>query len=156
MGQGNLLMVEFEVLPNAEGKTSPLILENVNLSNSLSIKKINGEVRVIPSSFALLQNFPNPFNPDTWLPYKLASDSSVSINIYNVKGQLIRTLHLGYQNAGVYVTRDKAAYWDGRDDAGERVSSGVYFYTLRVERQRNPNGGGVGEFRTTRKMVIVK
>jgi parallel beta-helix repeat protein len=142
---GRMLMVEFEVLPNAEGKTSPLILENVNLSNSLSIKKINGEVRVIPSNFALLQNFPNPFNPDTWIPYKLASDSLVSVSIYNAKGQLIRTLHLGYQNAGVYVTKGKAAYWDGRDNVGERVSSGVYFYTLQT-----------GKFISTRKMVIVK
>jgi hypothetical protein len=142
---GRMLMVEFEVLPNAEGKTSPLILENVNLSNSLSIKKINGEVRVIPSNFALLQNFPNPFNPDTWIPYKLASDSLVSVSIYNAKGQLIRTLPLGYQNAGVYVTKGKAAYWDGRDNVGERVSSGVYFYTLQT-----------GKFISTRKMVIVK
>jgi len=145
MGQGNLLMVEFEVLPNSEGETSPLILDNVNLANSRSIKKINGEVRVIPSTFALLQNFPNPFNPDTWLPYKLASTSPVSISIYNAKGQLIRALHLGYQNAGVYVTRGKAAYWDGKDNVGEKVGSGVYFYTLRA-----------GEFRSSRKMVIVK
>jgi len=145
VGQGNLLMVEFEVLPNAEGMTSPLILENVNLSNSRSITKINGEVRVIPSNFALLQNFPNPFNPDTWLPYKLASASPVSISIYNAKGQLIRTLHFGYQNAGVYVTKGKAAYWDGRDNVGEKVGSGVYFYTLQT-----------GEFASTRKMVIVK
>jgi len=142
---GRMLMVEFEVLPNAEGKTSPLIFENVNLSNSRSVTKINGEVRVIPSSFALLQNFPNPFNPDTWLPYKLASDSTVSISIYNAKGQLIRTLPLGYQNAGVYVTRGKAAYWDGKDNVGERVSSGVYFYTLQT-----------GKFISTKKMVIVK
>jgi len=145
MGQGNLLMVEFEVLPNAEGKTSPLILENVNLSNSRSIMNINGEVRVIPSIFALLQNFPNPFNPDTWLPYKLASASPVNISIYNVKGQLIRKLNLGYQNAGVYVTKGKAAYWDGKDNLGERVSSGMYFYTLQAR-----------EFRSIRKMVIVK
>ena len=145
VGQGNLLMVEFEILPNAEGMTSPLILENVNLSNSRSITKINGEVRVIPSNSALLQNFPNPFNPETWLPYKLASASPVSISIYNAKGQLIRTLHFGYQNAGVYVTKGKAAYWDGIDNVGEKVGSGVYFYTLQT-----------GEFASTRKMVIVK
>ena len=145
VGQGNLLMVEFEVPPNAEGMTSTLILKNVNLSNSRSITNINGEVRVIPSNFALLQNFPNPFNPDTWLPYKLASASPVSISIYNAKGQLIRTLHFGYQNAGVYVTKGKAAYWDGRDNVGEKVGSGVYFYMLQA-----------GEFASTRKLVIVK
>ena len=161
-GQGNLLMVEFEVLPNTEGKTSPLILENVNFSNSRSITKNNGEVHVIPSTFALLQNFPNPFNPDTWLPYKLASDSPVSISIYNAKGQLIRTLHLGYQNAGVYVAKGKAAYWDGKDNVGEKVSSGMYFYTLQVERQRNPvpifgtGLDGAEAFTATRKMVIMK
>ena len=160
-GGGNLLMVEFEVLSNAEGKTSPLILENVNLSNSRSITKINGEVRVIPSYFALLQNFPNPFNPDTWLPYKLASASPVSISIYNAKGQLVRTLYLGNQNAGVYITKGRAAYWDGRDSLGEKVVSGVYYYTLQVGpvpvgiNSAIPNIGA-GEFKATRKMVILK
>ena len=144
-GRGDLLMVEFEVLPNAEGRTSPLILENIVLSNSRSITQIDGEVRVIPSTFALLQNFPNPFNPDTWLPYKLASASPVSISIYNAKGQLIRTLHFSNKNAGVYVTKGKAAYWDGKDNVGEKVASGVYFYTLLSE-----------EFTATRKMIIVK
>ena len=153
---GRMLVIEFDVLPHAEGKTSPLILEDVNLSNSRSIMKIDGEVRVIPSTFALLQNFPNPFNPDTWLPYQLASASPVSISIYNAKGQLIRTLNLGYQNAGAYVTKGKAAYWDGKDNAGENVASGVYFYTLRIERQRNPDEERVEEFRYTRKMAIMK
>ncbi len=153
---GRMLVIEFDVLPHAEGKTSPLIFEDVNLSNSRSIKKINGEVRVIPSTFLLLQNFPNPFNPDTWLPYQLASASPVSISIYNAKGQLIRTLHLGYQNAGAYVTKGKAAYWDGKDNIGENVASGVYFYTLRIERQREPDKNGVEEFRYTRKMAIMK
>jgi hypothetical protein len=145
VGQGNLLMVEFEVLPNAEGKTSRLIIDNVNLSNSLNITKINGLITVIPSTFALLQNYPNPFNPDTWIPFKLAADESVTILIYNQKGQLIRTIVLGQKAAGVYLSKDKAAYWDGRDDLGEKVSSGVYFYSLRA-----------GEFIATRKLVVVK
>ena len=94
-----------------------------------------------------LQNYPNPFNPDTWIPYLLAVDAPVTIyiNIYNLKGQLIRTIALGHQKAGVYVTKDKAAYWDGRDEAGEKVGSGVYFYTLKA-----------GKFVATRKMLIVK
>jgi len=141
----NLLMVEFEVLENTEGKTSPLIIENVNLSNSQSIKKINGEVRVTPSTFALLQNYPNPFNPETWLPYKLASDSPLSISVYNAKGQLIRTINLGHQVAGMYITKDKAAYWDGRDSFGDKMASGVYYYTLQA-----------GDFTATRKMAIMK
>ena len=94
---------------------------------------------------ALLQNFPNPFNPETWMPYRLASDVAVSIQIYNVQGQLLRELNLGEQKAGGYLTRDTAAHWDGRDDAGEAVSSGVYFYTLQA-----------GAFQTTRRMLVLK
>jgi hypothetical protein len=144
-GQGNLLLVEFEVLPNTEGRTSLLILDNIDLSNSLTITKINGSITVLPSKSILLQNYPNPFNPDTWLPFKLAQNAPVSINIHDTKGQLTRTIALGNKNAGVYITKDKAAYWDGRDNLGDKVSSGVYFYTLQA-----------GEFKATRKMVIVK
>ena len=94
---------------------------------------------------ALLQNFPNPFNPETWLPYRLASDVPVSIQIFNVQGQLLRELNLGDQKAGSYMTRDTAAYWDGRDRIGQSVSSGVYFYTLQA-----------GTFQTTRRMLVLK
>jgi flagellar hook assembly protein FlgD len=93
----------------------------------------------------LLQNFPNPFNPETWLPYKLASDASVTIRIYNLKGQLVRTITSGNQEAGIYVTKEKAAYWDGRNNRGEIVASGSYYYTLQA-----------GEFIAIRKMVIMK
>jgi len=99
----------------------------------------------VPVKNILSQNYPNPFNPDTWIPFELAQDANVAINIYNAKGQLIRVLNLGKQKAGVYVTKYKAAYWDGRDNAGEKVASGIYFYTLRA-----------GNFRATRKMVILK
>ena len=143
--QGNLLMVEFEVLPNAEGKTSPLILDNVDLSNSLTITRINGFVTVLPPKSMLLQNYPNPFNPETWIPFKLATDSLVVINIYNAKGQAIRAIVLDNKNAGIYVTKDGAAYWDGKDNLGEKVASGSYFYILQA-----------GEFRATRKMVMLK
>ena len=94
---------------------------------------------------ALLQNFPNPFNPETWMPYRLASDVPVSIQIFNVQGQLMRELNLGEQKAGSYMTRDAAAHWDGRDQVGETVSSGVYFYTLQA-----------GTFQTTRRMLLLK
>ena len=83
---------------------------------------------------ALLQNFPNPFNPETWLPYRLAADAPVTLGIYNVQGQLMRELNLGVQKAGGYLTRETAAYWDGRDQVGETVSSGIYFYTLHAAR----------------------
>ncbi len=93
----------------------------------------------------LLQNYPNPFNPETWIPFKLAQSAPVTINIYDVKGQLLRALHIGNKGAGIYVTKDKAAYWDGMDTLGEKVGSGIYFYTLQA-----------GDFSATRKMLIVK
>ncbi|MBM3242513.1 hypothetical protein FJZ31_40145 [Candidatus Poribacteria bacterium] len=109
-------------------------------------------------STALFQNFPNPFNPETWIPFELAKDADVTISIYNVKGQLIRVLNLGNQKAGVYVSKDKATYWDGRDNFGEKVANGVYFYTLQVEPtgKQSTSEGGAGSFRMTRKMVILK
>ena len=94
---------------------------------------------------ALFQNFPNPFNPETWLPYRLALDAPVTLRIYNVGGKLVRELDLGDQRAGGYLTRETAAYWDGRDQRGEAVSSGLYVYTLQAD-----------DFRATRRMVILK
>jgi len=99
----------------------------------------------LPKQSALLPNYPNPFNPETWLPYQLAQDADVTISIYNLKGQLIRRLHLGNQSAGVYVRKEKAAYWDGLNDRGEKVSSGTYFVTLRAD-----------DFVSTRKIVTLK
>jgi len=98
-----------------------------------------------PKQTSLLQNFPNPFNPETWIPFELAKDVPVTISIYNTKGQLVRSLNLGITKAGIYTTKDKAAYWDGCNQTGEPVASGVYFYTLKAK-----------DFRTTRRMVIVK
>ena len=94
---------------------------------------------------ALYQNFPNPFNPETWFPYRLATDALVMFRIYNVQGQLMRELNLGIQAAGNYLTRESATYWDGRDESGEMVSSGIYFYTLQA-----------GVFQSTRRMLILK
>jgi len=94
---------------------------------------------------ALLQNIPNPFNPDTWIPFALDRDCEVTIKIYNVTGKLVRTLDLGYLNAGVYVDKGTAAYWDGKNANGERVSSGVYVYLMEA-----------GSFRAMKKMVIMK
>lgn len=94
---------------------------------------------------ALFQNYPNPFNPETWLPYQLAADNPVNLRIYNVRGQLVRELDIGMQSAGSYQAQDSAAYWDGRDQFGEAVSSGIYFYTMRS-----------GTFQATRRMLILK
>ena len=96
-----------------------------------------------PLETALFPNYPNPFNPETWIPYQLAKPADVTVRIYAANGALVRTIGLGYQNAGVYQTRSRAAYWDGRNAWGETVSSGIYFYTLTAD-----------NFTTTRKMVI--
>ena len=98
-----------------------------------------------PRETALLPNYPNPFNPETWIPYQLAAPADVSISIYAVDGRLVRTLVLGYQPVGNYESRNRAAYWDGKNELGEPVASGVYFYTLTA-----------GEFTATRKMLIKK
>ncbi len=100
---------------------------------------------LMPEETALLPNYPNPFNPETWIPYQLSEDGPVSISIYDATGVLIRTLSIGIQSAGFYNSRDRAAYWDGRNDAGERVASGLYFYQLRTP-----------SFHQTRRLVIVK
>ena len=98
-----------------------------------------------PEKTALLANYPNPFNPETWIPYQLAEPATVTLHIYAVSGALVRTLDLGHQPAGVYQQRTRAAYWDGRNQFGEPVASGVYFYTLTA-----------GDFTATRKMLIMK
>ena len=100
---------------------------------------------MIPEETALLANYPNPFNPETWIPYQLSESADVALRIYAVNGSLVRTLALGQMPAGVYQSRSRAAYWDGRNDVGEPVASGVYFYTLTVD-----------DFTATRKMLIRK
>lgn len=100
---------------------------------------------LVPAATRLLQNFPNPFNPETWLPFYLASDTNVKIRIHNLLGETVRTLELGHKSAGYYDTHVKAAYWDGKDNIGQFVSSGFYFYTLETS-----------DFTATKKMVIVK
>jgi len=102
-------------------------------------------VRRIPSRSALLPNFPNPFNPETWIPFKLAQAADVQIQIYDVAGRLVRTLNLGKVDAGTYVSKAKAAYWDGKNYKGERVASGVYFYHIKA-----------GQFTAVRRMVVQK
>ena len=100
---------------------------------------------VLPQETTLLANYPNPFNPETWIPYHLAKDSDVTLHIYAVNGTLVRTLTLGHQAAGLYQNRSRAAYWDGKNGFGESVASGVYFYRLTT-----------GGFSATRKMLIRK
>ncbi|MYH80139.1 hypothetical protein F4009_11170 [Candidatus Poribacteria bacterium] len=108
----------------------------------------------IPEETALLHNYPNPFNPETWIPYQLAESAEVTLTIYSVNGTLVRTLKLGHQPAGIYQTRTRAAYWDGKNEVGESVASGVYFYTLSTEPTRD--SVTAGDFNATRKMLIKK
>ena len=98
-----------------------------------------------PAETVLLPNYPNPFNPETWIPYHLAHAADVTVTIYDTKGAPVRQLDLGHQPVGYYTDRTKAAYWDGRNDSGEQVASGVYFYQLRV-----------GDYTALRRMVILK
>ena len=98
-----------------------------------------------PKQTTLLPNFPNPFNPETWIPYQLAKPSEVTITIYDIRGRVVRVLVLGHQAAGIYRSRSKAALWDGRNHFGEKVATGVYFYRLTA-----------GDFSATRKMLIQK
>ena len=98
-----------------------------------------------PEKTQLFANYPNPFNPETWIPYELATDTHVRITIYNTQGVVIRTLQFGHQSAGYYTGRDRAAYWDGRNALGEQVASGLYFYQLETDTMSS-----------MRKMVILK
>ena len=100
---------------------------------------------VVPQKTTLLPNFPNPFNPETWIPYDLAQDANVDIKIYNLKGETIRELKIGFQNTGTYRTKELAAFWDGRNSTGELVASGLYFYSLNA-----------GQSKAIRQMVIRK
>ena len=99
----------------------------------------------IPEVTSLLPNYPNPFNPETWIPYQLSEPAEVTLTIYDIQGRVVRDLQLGHQRAGMYHSRSRAAHWDGRNAVGEPVASGLYFYTLKA-----------GDFAATRKMLIRK
>ena len=110
------------------------------------IAKLEGFLALlVPDKTLLLANYPNPFNPETWIPYQLSEPAEVTVTIYAANGAVVRMLDLGHRRAGSYASRSRAAYWDGRNAQGESVASGVYFYTLQA-----------GDFSATRKMVIRK
>ena len=114
-------------------------IRNAFLSLQLNV----GDVQ--PQDTLLAQNFPNPFNPETWIPYQLSKATEVKIDIYDISGHLVRSLDLGWQPVGAYMMPSSAAYWDGKNAVGERVASGIYFYTLQTS-----------DFAATRRMVILK
>ena len=128
---------------NAESQTFSFKVMPEDLANAVLSVSLDGIGQ--PTQNLLLQNYPNPFNPETWIPYQLSEDSLVSVSIYDTTGQLVRTLSLGFQSAGFYNSQGRAAYWDGRNNVGERVASGIYFYQLTTP-----------SFEQTRRLVIVK
>ena len=130
--QGNIVSEKFNFIVNP-----------TNLANA--VLNVTLDSIGTPKQSLLLQNYPNPFNPETWIPYRLSEAGPVSLSIYNATGELIRTLSLGYQSAGFYQNRERAAYWDGRNTLGEPVASGVYFYQLVTP-----------SFQQTRRMLILK
>jgi len=144
-----LAEIQFSVIADA---SSPLELKAVDLyrpdAMPIDSRKLDGKFvswAMPPEDSALLQNFPNPFNPETWIPYQLKEDSQVTVRIHNLAGGLVRELELGYRSAGVYTNRDRAAYWDGRNASGEHVASGVYFYSIQAD-----------DFAAVRKLIVVK
>ena len=123
--------------------------QQLNLTDVVSQRGIHFLEQLLlaltPKETALLANYPNPFNPETWIPYQLATPADVTVHIYGINGTLVRRLLLGHQAIGTYQSRSRAAYWDGRNELGEPVASGIYFYTLTA-----------GDFTATRRMLIRK
>ena len=121
-------------------------LNDINVNHQRGILVLEQLLAVlIPKETILLPNYPNPFNPETWIPYQLAKAGDVKISIYDAKGALVRTLALGHHSAGFYTNKSRAAYWDGRNTLGERVASGIYFYQLQAD-----------DISLLRKMIILK
>ena len=146
-GSGAIAEVKFQILKEgADFNLTDVILGNatgqlIALNNS----EFATSLPEIPRYTQLLQNFPNPFNPETWIPYKLSEPANVTVSIYDVSGELVRVMNLGVKPRGVYSSRKDAAYWDGNNQNGEEVASGLYFYSLRA-----------GKFFSTRRMVVVR
>ena len=146
-------------------KTKVIILIDVGISLKFKVKASNSAggsatipvtvnvvaagsaptVQQTPANTALLANYPNPFNPETWVPYQLSKSANVSLTIYNMKGEMVRQLALGHKAAGNYLSRSRAIHWDGKNQSGEKVATGVYFYRF-----------AAGNFSATRKMLIIK
>ncbi len=128
---------------NVESHTLNFKVTPEHLGNAVLSIRLDSIGR--PKLTQLLQNFPNPFNPETWIPYQLETVADVTLQIYDTSGDIVRTLDLGFKGQGFYMTRSRAAYWDGRNNLGEQVASGVYFYSLHTP-----------DFSATRKMLILK
>ena len=143
------LSIAYENVTEAFIETRRVAVTDVRLAETVALLEtllvLLTEIGVIPQTTALLPNYPNPFNPETWLPYQLSTPAEVTLSIYSIDGRLVRTLDVGHQPAGGYRSKHRAAYWDGKNQLGEHVASGLYFYTLTA-----------GDFTATRKMLIAK
>ena len=137
-GTTDAVSVDIETVPQVSRfagyeyvKSTDLPLTVIDALGNAAPRRI--PVDAVPSETALSANYPNPFNPETWIPYQLSNTSDVKITIYDVQGRVVRELDLGHQRAGYYTSRSRAAYWDGRNNRGERVASGIYFYQLQAD-----------------------
>ena len=128
---GTVLIWDYNTITGTNNVQSQQLTENVNRGGNVELQAL------------LLPNYPNPFNPETWIPYQLAKPAHVTLYIYGVDGKLVRTLKLGNKQAGLYHSKNRAAYWNGKNAFGEPVASGIYYYTL-----------STGKFSATRRMVI--
>ena len=140
---------QIEILSTMDVQAWLTDAQQLNLTDAMSQRGILYLKQLLaaltPKETQLFANYPNPFNPETWIPYQLAKSADVKISIYAADGKLIRLLDLGHQPIGIYQGKSRAAYWDGKNRLGEPVASGVYFYTLTA-----------GDFTATRKMLIMK
>ncbi|MGQ9610149.1 MAG: PKD domain-containing protein, partial [bacterium] len=140
--------------PKINGPILNLFFDSIPIKNISDFKIIDlqingGKIKTIfknfPNSITLFQNYPNPFNPETWIPYQITEPSEVVITIYDLMGNKVRQLNLGKKMPGYYISKSKAAYWDGRNSDGEILSAGIYFYQLKT-----------GNFTSVRKMTIIR
>ena len=151
-GTGISTLLDRETLKTLDPATLEAQLEILRAESDGSLKYLRAIAllesilaAMRPDETRLLANYPNPFNPETWIPYQLTNPSNVQISIYDVRGTVVRRLELGHQRAGYYTSRSRAAYWDGRNGLGERVASGIYFYQLQADNMS-----------LLRKMLILK
>ncbi|MCD6508695.1 T9SS type A sorting domain-containing protein [Candidatus Poribacteria bacterium] len=143
-GKGKMLQLEFELIgENRDG--TEIEIERAKLNEGVRLELHGGRVDLVPNRTALLPNYPNPFNPETWIPFQLSIGTKVEIEIYDINGHLVRRLDLGFKRAGYYTSRSRAAYWDGRNELGERVASGIYIYRMKAAGKS-----------LTRRLVVLK
>ena len=147
-GTGILTQLRFQVIADGVSERA-IALRDVQIvdgAGSFSrLPELHAALNTMPQKTRLLANYPNPFNPETWIPFELANDAGVKVQIYDVSGRLVRTLDIGHRSAGHYIDRSAAAYWDGYSSSGERVASGMYLYRLTA-----------GDFSAMRRMAILK